>query len=140
MIVFGNLDFLIIKFNQKGVVYDKLLNIYYIYCDGETPIFWATIEGHTEIVKILAPLTDNPNASSNNGETPIYWAACNGHTEIVKILAPLTDNPNAPDYLGETPIFRAAQNGYTEIVKILAPFDRQSTIIQKLKNVFLKNE
>ena len=71
MIVFGNLDFVIIKFNQKGVVYDKLLNIYYIYCDGETPIFWATIEGHTEIVKMLAPLTDNPNASTNSGNTPI---------------------------------------------------------------------
>ena len=74
MIVFGNLDFLIIKFNQKGVVYDKLLNIYYIYCDGETPIFWATIEGHTEIVKILAPLTDSPNPPNKSRETPIYCA------------------------------------------------------------------
>ena len=30
--------------------------------DGNTPIHEAAKNGHTEIVKILAPLTDNPNA------------------------------------------------------------------------------
>ena len=75
----------------------------------------------TEIVKILAPLTDNPNAPDEEGVTPIFWAACCGNTEIVKILAPLTDNPNAPDEYGHTPIYVAAKEGHTEIVKILAP-------------------
>ena len=75
----------------------------------------------TEIVKVLAPLTDNPNVPNNHGETPIYRATCNGYTEIVKILAPLTDNPNAPNNNGETPIYKAARYGHTEIVKILAP-------------------
>ena len=53
-----------------------------------------------EIVQILAPLTDNPNAQDEHlysKRTPIYWAACNGHTEIVKLLASLTDKPNAPN-------------------------------------------
>ena len=50
--------------------------------------------GYTEIVKILVPLTDNPNAPDKAGETPIFWAARNGHTEIVKILAPFIDNSN----------------------------------------------
>ena len=79
------------------------------------------MQENTEIVKILAPLTDNPNAEDENGRTPIYLAACDGNTEIVKILAPLTDNPNAPNNIGATPIFEAAYNGHTEIVKILAP-------------------
>ena len=48
-----------------------------------------------DIVKIVAPLTDNPNAPDELGKTPISCAAENGHTEIVKILAPLTKNPNA---------------------------------------------
>ena len=65
----------------------------------------AAENGHTEIVKILAPLTDNPNAPDENGRTPIHWAAYYGHTEIVKILAPLTDNPNAPDWRGKTPSY-----------------------------------
>ena len=58
---------------------------------------------NTEIVKILAPLTDNPNAPDEYGETPIIMATCLGHTEIVKILAPLTDNPNASNKYGMTP-------------------------------------
>ena len=68
----------------------------------------------TEIVKILAHLTDNPNAPDEVGRTPIYWAAFNGYTEIVKILAHLTDNPNLPDENGETPINWAACEG-TEV-------------------------
>ena len=78
-----------------------------------------------EILKILLPLTDNPNGFMSpivEGISPILWATIMGNTEIVKILAPLTENPNAPDKDGETPIFWAAKNGYTEIVRLLAPF------------------
>ena len=75
----------------------------------------------TEMVKILAPLTDNPNAPDKDGFTPIFWAARKGHTDIVKILAPLTDSPNAQNKNGSTPIIFAARHGHTDIVKILAP-------------------
>ena len=88
--------------------------------------FWKKIcraakNGHTDFVKILVPLTNNPNALDENGQTPIYWATLHGHTEIVKILAPLTDNPNAPNNDGYTPMYVAACKGHIEIVKILAP-------------------
>ena len=89
--------------------------------DAMTPIHWAAINGHTEIIKSLVPLTENPNVPNFNGETPIHWAVYNGHTEIVKILVPFTDNPNAPNNNGETPIHYAASNGHTKIVKILVP-------------------
>ena len=39
---------------------------------------------NTEIVKILAPLTDNPNAPNNDGETPIYWAAESWNKKLSK--------------------------------------------------------
>ena len=54
---------------------------------GRTPIYWAACWGHTEIVKILATLTENHNAPDEDGKTPISAAADNGHTEIVEILA-----------------------------------------------------
>ena len=73
----------------------------------------------TEILKILAPLTDNPNAPDENGRTPIHNAAYWGHIEMVKILVPWTDNPNAPDKDGRTPILMALFDGHSEIVKIL---------------------
>ena len=76
----------------------------------------------TEIVKILAPLTDNPNAPTKYRETPIHRAALFGYTEIVKILAPLTDNPNAQNFNGDTPYFLAARNGHLEICRILKSF------------------
>ena len=56
----------------------------------ETPIHRAAKYGYAEIIKILAPLTDNPNAPDINGFTPIYMAAWNGYTEIVQILTPFS--------------------------------------------------
>ena len=41
-----------------------------------TPIHVAAYKGHTEIVKILAPLTDQ------YGRTPIWWAAFSGYIDI----------------------------------------------------------
>ena len=50
----------------------------------ETPIYWAASNGHTEIVKSLAPLTDNPNAQNpNNRKTPSLVAK---NPEIRRIL------------------------------------------------------
>ena len=60
-------------------------------------IFGPTRNHLVDIIKILAPLTDNPNAPNRKGFTPIHHAASQGYTEIVQILAPLTDNPNVPN-------------------------------------------
>ena len=54
------------------------------------------------MVKILAPLTDNPNTPNDDGDTPISWAAYKGYIEIVKILVSLKDNPNTPNKNGTT--------------------------------------
>ena len=52
-----------------------------------TAIHAAAFNGHAEIVKILVPLTDNPNTPNEDGETPIKWAISNGLLEIIPILA-----------------------------------------------------
>ena len=39
-----------------------------------------------DIVKIVAPLTDNPNAPNKWGYTPIYCARKKGYTEIIEII------------------------------------------------------
>ena len=62
--------------------------------DFKKEIRMAAKKGHAKTIKILAPLTNNPNVKIC-GKTPIHLASVNGHTEIVKILASLTDNPNA---------------------------------------------
>ena len=89
--------------------------------EGEmSPIYWAARNGHTEILQVLALLTDNPISPDKDGWTLIHEAALEGHTEIVKFLASLTDNPNARDKDGLTPIDVATQEGHVEIVKFLA--------------------
>ena len=96
---------------------------------GYTPIHLSARCWHTEIVKILAPLPDNPNAN-NNETTPIHDVALHGHREIVKILFPLTENPKAPKW-GNTLMYFAALDHYSEIVKSLA---QCSKCHQKWKN------
>ena len=102
---------------QNFVSLDRYSSNAKIKDGGETPIYWAAWKGNTEIVKILAPLTDNPNAPNTAGETPIHNAACNGHAEIIKILAPLTVNPNAPDNIGRTPIKIAKNEDIRRIIE-----------------------
>ena len=87
-----------------------------------SPLHVATGFGYTEFVKLLAPLTENPNAPDFNGISPIYIAAGNGETEIVKALIHLTENPNASDISGKTPFDVATEKGYAEIVKLLEPY------------------
>ena len=120
------------KLSKLNLTKDMTPPLNYIYSQLEDSVtlnetYWFAIctsseySAFAEIVRIMAPLIENPNSLSEDGDTTICWAAQNGHAEIVKILAPLTNNPNAPNQYGSTPIFKAAWFGHTEIVKILAP-------------------
>ena len=51
---------------------------------GNTPINDAAHDGYTEIVKILAPLANNRNASDKDGRTPIDVAKTKEIREILK--------------------------------------------------------
>ena len=111
-----------------------------------TPIGLAVNKRRADIIKILAPLSINPNALTGGMNcTPIYWATVRGDIEVIKALIPWTDNPNAPNRDGETPIECAGRHGHTEIVEILRPFvpyhcyclTLLSTCIKKAKYVEL---
>ena len=93
--------------------------------------FYFTFRSSNEdmqIVKLLAPLTENfnPKIQASFRDKILKcckkWESSDEDTEIIKILAPLTDNLNAPNKHGITPIHWAAWNGHTEIVKILVSF------------------
>ena len=101
-------------------------------CHENFVLFDAAEKGHLEMVKCLAPLTRNPNPHiDGNGGTPISMAAENGFIDIIKILAPLTTTPNDPDENGETPIYKAAEYGYLEIVKYLAPLTKNPNAAER---------
>ena len=122
------------KLSKLNITQDMTPPLKYIFGELDDSVtlnatYWCTImsirndmiSGYADIIRIMAPLIDNPNAPTKCGTTPIHWATMCSHSEIVKILAPLTDYPNAPNENGETPIYTAVCNWHTEIVKILAP-------------------
>ena len=87
--------------------------------EGHTPIHCAARSGYLDIVKFLAPFTNNPNFPNKEGHTPIHNAAIYGHLETVEFLVGLTDTPLAVNNNGTTPIISAAVKGHLEIVKFL---------------------
>ena len=90
-----------------------------------------------KIVKILFPLTKNPNIPTKYGETPIFTAALFGNKEIIEILAPLTDYPKAPKENGRIPIeiARNSQNTeYLNLLRILHSIETGNCINQKINS------
>jgi len=96
-------------------------------CTGSTPLTWAAMKGHTEVVKILLERESvNPNQAVTGSDlTPLAWAAKRGREEVVKVLLERDDvNPNQADtHCGRTPLWWAAWAGYPRIVKILLERD-----------------
>ena len=55
--------------------------------DGRTPLFWAVIRGHEDVVKLLMRRDNvDPNVRDQKGETPLIIAVNKGDIEMVKLL------------------------------------------------------
>ena len=85
---------------------------------GRTPIHFAALNGHSEVVKIIINFTEIPNVADLYGMTPIHLATKNGHANVVQVLTPCS-SWNLLDFNGTTPIHVAAQLNRVEILKIL---------------------
>ena len=70
------------------------------------------MEGHLDIVKILAPLAENLNTPI---EIATEYAAFNGYVDIVKYLTSLTKHFNVPDENGKTPLDLAKSRDMTKL-------------------------
>jgi len=90
-------------------------------CVGFTPLIWAAMYGHLDVVKLLLRredvLPDNPD---DKNRAPLSWAARNGHDEVVKLLLGQEGvGPNNSDSDGRTPLSWAAGNGHDGTVGLL---------------------
>ena len=90
-------------------------------CVGNTPLIWATRNGHERAVELLLSRGDvDPNEPNTEGQTPLSWAAWNGHEGIVRLLLSQDGvDPNEPDVEGQVPLWWAARNGHEGIVTLL---------------------
>ena len=85
-----------------------------------TPLSYAAVCGHEQVVKQLLREDINPDKPDNEGRTPLLWAAMKGHESVVKQLLDREDvNPDKPDNGGRTPLSWAAVKGHESMVKQL---------------------
>ena len=93
-----------------------------------TPLIWAAVRGHEEVVKMLLERRDvDPDLGDSRwNQTPLVWAAKLGHEGVVEVfLEREVVNPSqANSVYGQTALYFAALYGHEGIVKMLSAAHR----------------
>ncbi|XP_016068204.1 PREDICTED: ankyrin repeat domain-containing protein 66 [Miniopterus natalensis] len=71
--------------------------------NDRTPLHWAAIKGHMEVMKLLIQYGASPCLVTDVGWTPAHFAAESGHLNVLKMLHALHAAIDAPDFFGDTP-------------------------------------
>ena len=88
---------------------------------GHTPMHWAALGGHTEIIKFFINCGADINRQSKTdyGPFPIHWACVSGHVLAVDLLLQNGASIDVADNKGCTPLIIAAQYGKTMLAGYL---------------------
>ncbi len=81
-----------------------------------TPLMFASMEGHIEIVGCLLINNADVNYENEYGLTALRYACQYGHLNIVQLLLANGADPNIIDTCDSSPLGMAIDNGYREIV------------------------
>ncbi|XP_054424763.1 ankyrin repeat domain-containing protein 66 [Pteronotus mesoamericanus] len=71
--------------------------------NDRTPLHWAAIKGHMEVMQLLIQYGARPCLVTDVGWTPAHFAAESGHLNVLKTLHALHAAIDAPDFFGDTP-------------------------------------
>ncbi|KAB0358542.1 hypothetical protein FD754_002698 [Muntiacus muntjak] len=71
--------------------------------NDRTPLHWAAIKGHMEVLQLLIEHGARPCLVTDVGWTPAHFAAESGHLNVLKALHALHAAVDAPDFFGDTP-------------------------------------
>jgi ankyrin repeat protein len=85
---------------------------------GYTPLHWAALRGHHDVVVLVAPLVD-VNLQSSAGLTPLLQAATAGHLDVARALVRAGADPRIATSDGWTPLHKAIANRNRELVEVL---------------------
>ncbi|CAH1258707.1 ANKRD28 [Branchiostoma lanceolatum] len=86
---------------------------------GESPLHWASRDGHLGIVSTLLRGGVDVNTRDSMQRTPLHEAAVNNHIETVKALLVAGADVNARDMVQSTPLHDASTKGHHETVQAL---------------------
>ncbi|XP_033104684.1 probable protein S-acyltransferase 23 isoform X2 [Anneissia japonica] len=84
---------------------------------GHTPVHWAALGGHTNIIRLMVDHKANLDVQSKNdlGPRPIHWACVNGHVAVADILLQAGVNIDTIDNKGCSPLIISCQYGQTTL-------------------------
>jgi len=86
---------------------------------GGTPLLWAAMKGHKDVVEFLLANKAKVDAKANDDTTALESAAVFGHKDVVELLLANKADVNAKNNLGTTPLHAAADKGYVDIAELL---------------------
>ena len=102
---------------------------------GETALHEASINGHSDVAKLLVDNSDKIiNEKNHLKQTALHLAVISGHLEVVKILIEKNANAEILDSKYKSPLYYAIQLDRFEIVIHL--IENGATINSKRKNKF----
>lgn len=86
---------------------------------GKTPLHWACMGVHQDIINYLVDKGANVNAQDNNRVTPLHSLSIRGQGECVKLLIEKGAKVGLKNINGNDALFYAAYAGHKDIVEIL---------------------
>jgi ankyrin repeat protein/DNA replication protein DnaC len=90
---------------------------------NHTPIYWASLRGHINVVEYLLQQGAKINAEyGDQFASPLHAAASTGKEQVVLFLCKHGANVDLEDSNHETPLHTAARNGHKEVIRILLEF------------------
>jgi ankyrin repeat protein len=104
-------------FNGSGMFGSA--NINEVDAENNTPLHWACVRGHIQMVNTLISHGANPNAANDFGDTPMHWASSGGHLEAIQALFLAGARIDVSNRDGTTPLHFAAADGHVAILQFL---------------------
>jgi ankyrin repeat protein len=87
---------------------------------SQTPLHWASREGHLEVAQLLLDKGADVKATNSNcGGTPLHLASREGHLEVAQLLLDEGADVKAADSDGRPPLHWASRNRHLEVAKLL---------------------
>ena len=85
-------------------------------CEGKSPIWLATLNGHEDIVRMLLHAQADPNIGDRLGRRPLQLAAALNSMSLVKLLLFAKAETKLADFEGCTPLYTAVSRGFLLVV------------------------
>ena len=85
----------------------------------QTPLHWASLAGHEDVVAWLLAQAADVEAKDRGGNTPLHEAAYAGRTQVAELLLDGGADANASNDSGYAPLAMAAYNQHLETAKLL---------------------